>query len=304
MMKKIFALVFILVLGKMSYSQTYPLQQNLGSDSTIVISKGALQSRLAPIVISDTTAANNQRIKNYPGAQLYTSNGDFYVRNATATKWVLVSSGSSGPINIYNSDGTLTGNRVLTGAGNSLTFNGISGLGINKVADSVFTVEGGIHATGGLRLDNLVSSPGTKTLRIDGQGVVSVADTTVSGGTVTSVGLTMPTAFNVSGSPITSAGTLSVTAAGVASQYIRGDGQLATLPTTGGGGSSVSYYLNGSVNQGTFGGNTYYQMNKTPVIGTGTDFTISSNGYIASFITDAGDPDLLNIPAGNWDFEI
>ncbi len=303
-MKKIFALVFILVLGKMSYSQNYPLTQQLGSDSTIVISKGALQSRLAPIVISDTTAANNQRIKNYPGAQLYTANGDFYVRNATATKWVLVSSGSSGPINIYNSDGTLTGNRVLTGAGNSLTFNGISGLGINKVADSVFTVEGGIHATGGLRLDNLTSSPGTKTLRIDGQGVVSVADTTVSGGTVTSVGLTMPTAFNVSGSPITSAGTLSVTAAGVASQYIRGDGQLATLPTTGGGGSSVSYYLNGSVNQGTFGGNTYYQMNKTPVIGTGTDFTISSNGYIASFITDAGDPDLLNIPAGNWDFEI
>jgi hypothetical protein len=45
-------------------------------------------------------------------------------------------------------------------------------------------------------------------------------------------------------------------------------------------------------------------MNKTPVIGAGTDFTISSNGYIASFITDAGDPALLNIPAGNWDFEV
>jgi len=44
-------------------------------------------------------------------------------------------------------------------------------------------------------------------------------------------------------------------------------------------------------------------MNKTPILGTGTDFTISSNGYIASFITDAGDPGLLEIPGGNWNFE-
>ena len=81
MMKKIFSLVLILVLGKISHSQSYPLQQNLGSDSTIVISKGALQSRIIPIVVSDTNAANAQRMKNYPGAQLYTTSGDFYIRN-------------------------------------------------------------------------------------------------------------------------------------------------------------------------------------------------------------------------------
>jgi hypothetical protein len=79
---------------------------------------------------------------------------------------------------------------------------------------------------------------------------------------------------------------------------------LADFPTNGGGGSSVAYYLNGSVNQGTFAGNTYYEMNKTPVIGTGTDFTISSNGYIAQFITDANDPASLLIPAGNWNVEM
>ena len=123
-------------------------------------------------------------------------------------------------------------------------------------------------------------------------------------GKVSSVGLTMPAAFNVANSPITSAGTLAVTAAGVASQYIRGDGALADFPTTGGGGSSVSYYLNGSVSQGTFVGNTYYEMNKTPVIGTGTDFTINANGYIAQFITDANDPASLLIPAGNWNVEM
>jgi hypothetical protein len=38
-------------------------------------------------------------------------------------------------------------------------------------------------------------------------------------------------------------------------------------------------------------------------LGAGTDFTRNSNGYIASFITDAGDPNLLEIPGGNWNFE-
>jgi hypothetical protein len=91
---------------------------------------------------------------------------------------------------------------------------------------------------------------------------------------------------------------------GLASQYIRGDGTLAVLPAGGGGGGGgVSYYLNGSINQGTIGGVTYYEMNKVPIIGAGTDFSRSSNGYIASFLTDANDPALLNIPAGNWNFE-
>ena len=125
-------------------------------------------------------------------------------------------------------------------------------------------------------------------------------------GTVTSVGLTMPSAFTVSNSPITSSGDIAVTGAGLANQYVRGDGSLANFPTNGGGGSSVNYYLNGSVNQGTFGGDTYYELSKTPIIGAGTNFTRTNaqgNGYIASFITDAGDPNLLNIPAGNWHLE-
>jgi hypothetical protein len=122
-------------------------------------------------------------------------------------------------------------------------------------------------------------------------------------GTVTSVGLTMPSAFTVTNSPITSSGTIAVTGAGTASQYIRGDGQLADFPTSSGGGSSVSYYLNGSVNQGTFGGNVYREFSKTPIIGAGTDFTIAADGYIAQFITDANDPSLLEIPGGNWNFE-
>ena len=126
-------------------------------------------------------------------------------------------------------------------------------------------------------------------------------------GTVTSVGLTMPSAFSVTGSPITTAGTLAITGAGLATQYVRGDGQLANFPTTSGGGSSVSYYLNGSINQGTIGGSTYYQMSKTAVFGAGTDFTRTNaqgNGLIAQFITDVNDPNVLLVPGGNFNLEL
>jgi hypothetical protein len=121
---------------------------------------------------------------------------------------------------------------------------------------------------------------------------------------VTSVGLSVPSAFTVSGSPVTTSGNITISGAGTTAQYIRGDGSLADFPqSSGGGGASVSYYLNGSVSQGTIGGVAYREMNKTPIFGAGTDITINANGYIASFITDAGDPNLLLIPAGNWNFE-
>ena len=122
-------------------------------------------------------------------------------------------------------------------------------------------------------------------------------------GTITSLGVSMPTAFSVANSPITTSGTIAITGAGVASQYVRGDGTLANFPTSTGGGSSVSYYLNGSVNQGTIIGNVYEQMSKTAIFGAGTDFTINTNGYIAQFITDIGDPDAIEIPSGNWNLE-
>ena len=125
---------------------------------------------------------------------------------------------------------------------------------------------------------------------------------------VTSVGLsTTSTAFTVSASPVTGIGTLSFSVNGNASQYVRGDGVLATFPSVGGGGGGgtpVSYYLNGGTNQGVFGGDTYYEMNKTPVTGSNVNFTINADGYIAQFITDSLDPSKLTIPSGNWNFQM
>jgi len=160
-----------------------------------------------------------------------------------------------------------------------------------------------LAATDLIEVSELVS--GTyQTKSITGQEIIDAASG--AGGTVTSVDLTMPSAFNVTGNPITTSGTLAVTGAGVVSQYVRGDGSLANFPSVSGGGASTSYYLNGSVSQGTIGGVTYYEMNKTPILGTGTDFIRTNgagNGYIASFLTDANDPNLLKIPGGNWNLE-
>jgi hypothetical protein len=90
------------------------------------------------------------------------------------------------------------------------------------------------------------------------------------------------------------------------SVLITGTGSERNLSViaNGGGGSAVSYYLNGGTNQGTFGGSTYYEVSRTAVLSTDANFTISADGYIAQFITDANDPSLLNIPAGNWNFEL
>ncbi len=184
---------------------------------------------------------------------------------------------------------------------------------VDLTASTGISVSGGpITTSGSITVTNTAPD---QVVVLTGAGTTSISGTypsfTITSndqfvGTVTSVGLTMPAAFSVANSPVTASGTLAVTAAGLSSQYIRGDGQLANFPTPGGGGSSVNYYLNGSVSQGTFGGDTYYELSKTPIAGAGTNFTRahgSGDGYIASFITDANDPDLINIPGGNWPLE-
>ena len=153
-----------------------------------------------------------------------------------------------------------------------------------------------------LRCGTGLSALGTalQQLRVNA-GATALEYFTPTTGTVTSVDLTMPAAFTVSGNPITSAGTLAVAAAGTSAQYVRGDGVLATLPSSSSGGSSVSYYLNGGTAASVA---TYYQMSKTAVVGTNVDFNKAGNGLISQWLTDVADPNRLEIPAGNWNFEI
>ena len=214
--------------------------------------------------------------------------GDMYICNVAGT----VNFGA-GPITFA------VGDWVLYGSGTWQKSNGQNGT-VTSVAASITGNSVGITGSPISTAGTLAFAfAGTNLQYVNGAGNLTTFPTLI-----TSIGLSMPSAFSVANSPLTANGTIAVTGAGVASQYIRGDGTLASFPTGGGGGSSVSYYLNGGTNQGTFVGNTYYEMSKNAVIGTGVDFTINANGYISQFITDANDPAQLVIPAGNWNFEM
>ncbi len=77
--------------------------------------------------------------------------------------------------------------------------------------------------------DVTITSPtNNQVLKYNGTQWVNGTDTDTG---LTSVGLSMPSAFSVANSPLTANGTLSVTGAGTTAQYVRGDGSLATFPT-------------------------------------------------------------------------
>jgi hypothetical protein len=179
-----------------------------------------------------------------------------------------------------------------------------------SITQSNGSTDGYLSATDFNTFNNKFDTPtGTSSDYLDGTGTPTPFPT-LTNGTVTSVAATVPNptnpAFSVNVPNPNTTPSVDITANGLVSQYVRGDGSLANFPLGGGGGASVNYYLNGSISQGTIGGNAYFQMSRVPILGAGTNFTRTNaqgNGYIAQFITDAGDPNLLAIPSGNWNFE-
>lgn len=89
-----------------------------------------------------------------------------------------------------------------------------------------------------------------------------------SPGTVTSVGLSMPTAFSVANSPITSSGTLSVTGAGTSSQVVLGDGTLGPLPTGTVTGTGTTNYLSKFTGSSAIGDSLVFDNGTNVGIGT------------------------------------
>ncbi len=114
-------------------------------------------------------------------------------------------------------------------------------------------------------------------------------------GSVTSVALSMPSAFSVSGSPITSSGTLSVSGAGTTAQYIRGNGTLATFDT----GAIPNFYLKV---RGLLSGTSPITFNQTTgIIGINNANTSGTKGaatFSAAFQDNgSGTIDLLTLGA-------
>jgi len=212
----------------------------------------------------------------------------------------VVNTAISYPAQLLLFSGDVTG-AGMTGGNITLTLNTVNSGVFPSITPLKFSVNNKGLVTGAAPLTNLdifaligyTPVPQTRTLTINGVTYDLSANRswTVSG-------LPSQTGNAGKNSPVTSSGTLTVTGAGTASQYIRGDGQLATLPSSpSGGGSSISYYLNGSIPSSVIG---YEQLSRNPVIGGGTNYSTSTDGLIAQFLTDAGDPSLINIPGGNW----
>lgn len=74
-----------------------------------------------------------------------------------------------------------------------------------------------------------VTGASTKTLTLTQQDAGTITASWTDNG-LTSVGVSMPSAFSVANSPLTSNGTIAVTGAGTALQYIDGTGALQTFP--------------------------------------------------------------------------
>ena len=229
-------------------------------------------------------ATNTPTLVNGTGNQ-----GDVYLCNVAGT-----TNFGAGPITFAVGDSAIYSGTIWQRAGGATGT--VTSVGLTSTGNDAITITGSpITTSGNINL----GFAGTNLQYINGAGDLTTFPTLIS-----SIGLSMPSAFSVANSPLTSNGTIAVTGAGYPSQYIRGDGTLADFPTSGGGGSSVSYYLNGGTSQGTIGGVTYYEMSKTADTGTMADFSLTGNGFIVAFLTDAGDPAQLNIPAGNWNYEI
>jgi hypothetical protein len=218
--------------------------------------------------------------------------GDVYLVEGAAVGGTAFNFGA-GPITFFNGDQAIYSGSIWQRASGATGT--VTSVAVTESGDSLNITGSPITTSGTIN----IGFNGTNLQYVNGAGNLTTFPTLI-----TSIGLSMPSAFSVANSPLTANGTIAVTGAGVASQYIRGDGTLADFPSSGGGGSSVSYYLNGGTSQGTIGGTTYYEMSKTAVIGTGVDFAKSGDGFIVAFLTDANDPAQLNIPAGNWNYEI
>jgi hypothetical protein len=274
----------------------FPIAASVGNNDIVLIWQDGLNKQttkatllqgspqsLAGLTDVDISALTNGQILQYNSTLGKWENVDRTDINLSELGDVTIVAPANGQVLVYNSS---TG-KWENSSGGYVPYTG-----------AVTTVNLGAQS---ILAGSFVKAGGTSAQFLKANG--SVDSTAYGTGSVTSVALTMPTAFSVAGSPITTAGTLAVTGAGTVGQYIRGDGSLADFPATTGGGSSVSYYLNGSVSQGTIGGVAYRELNRTPIFGAGTDISINADGYIASFITDALDPNKLLIPAGNWNFE-
>ena len=191
-----------------------------GTGTANSITKWADADTITDSIMSET-AAGGQFTDPY--ITVAGAGGGVSTQNLEINGFLLDSNGQKGTAGqILSSTGTLT-DWITPAAGETYDLN---------------------SSTDGANVDvNLTSTSGTDNssvklvpaggITISQVGNVVTLDTSASGtGTVTSVGLTMPSAFAVSGSPVTTSGTLAITSTGgSAGQYLDYTGAWSTPPS-------------------------------------------------------------------------
>lgn len=128
-MKKLFLILSFLFCAVISFAQYPGNPQKIGSDSVPVFNPSIIYTKggFGNGIYTDTTAANLTRVRQYPGAQIFTSgNNTLWLRNSTATEW-LIASGS-----IINVSSTTI--NIISTTINTTTFSICNG---NNVCDTL-----------------------------------------------------------------------------------------------------------------------------------------------------------------------
>lgn len=195
----------------------------------------------------------------------------------------LTLTGAGSTAQYIRGDGTLAtfptvGSVTSVGASITGTAITVSGSPITTTGTLAFAFAGTIsqYVSGAGSLITFPTIP-TQFAPVAGSGITltgTYPNITFSSTRVSSVGLTMPSAFTVSGSPVTSSGTLAVTGAGTISQYIRGDGSLATFPSIGTGSVTSVDGSGGSTGLTLTGG----PITTSGVLTLGGTLSVSSGG--------------------------
>jgi hypothetical protein len=215
-----------------------------------------------------------------------------------------------GDPNNFQLGGLLVGDTSISGDGNthSLTFDDMNILSGSSNFKIAFSANDGT-TTSSFALQPTIANIGCG---VNGSGSASFADFTDTESRLGYLTATQTVEFGADATGLyvktPDVATATATAGQVLTLINATTGESEWADGGGGGGAAVggrSYYFNGSVNQGTFAGiANMKQLSPVPISGAGTNFTISTNGYIESFITNLGDPNKVLIPAGNWNFEL
>ena len=189
-----------------------------------------------------TPTANDDITKGFViGSRWILDNGDVYVcsdETATAAVWALQVA-SVPTLQQVTDEGSITTNFITVGDTAGI-YSEVADSYVGTANDTNDTYayiasDGSLGLGNGTHESNLKNTAATTTGIIlefpnKAAGSYTIATTDeITNGTVTSVGLTMPSAFTVANSPITSSGDIAVTGAGLVSQYVRGDGTLANF---------------------------------------------------------------------------